>query len=74
MSEYTGGSTIFANYNFKDVTLNGLEVTAAILSTYIIRFNITDDLRTGTHNIKIIVKDKNGSQATKEFDKVSFAL
>ena len=74
MSEYTGGSTIFADYNFEGVTLNGLEVTAAILSTYIIRFNITDDLRTGTHTIRIIVKDKNGSQAVKEFEKVVFTL
>lgn len=74
MSEYTGGSTIFADYNFRGVTLNGLEVTAAILSTYIIRFNITDDLRKGTHTIKFIVKDPKGNQAVKEFNNVSFDL
>lgn len=65
MSDYTGGSTIFAPDNFKGVTLNGLEVTGAITSTYIMRFNITPDLRTGNHQLTITVKDKNG-QAVKK--------
>lgn len=65
MSEYTGGTTIFAPYNFKGVTLNGIEVTGAITNTYVMRFNITPDLKTGVHTLVITVLDKNG-QAVKQ--------
>lgn len=74
MSEYTGGLMLFADPYFTNVTLKGLEVTAAISSTYVMRFNITDDLREGLHNIILTIKDKKGNQAVKEFKNVTFAL
>ena len=60
MSDYTGGTTIYAPWNFEGVTLNGIEVTGAITNTYIMRFNITPDLKTGVHSLVITVYDKNG--------------
>jgi len=65
MSDYTGGTTIYAPWNFEGVTLNGIEVTGAITNTYIMRFNITPDLKTGVHTLVITVLDKNG-QAVKQ--------
>lgn len=65
MSDYTGGTKIFAPSNFKDVSLGEIEVTGAITSTYIVRFNITPDLHTGQHTLTITIKDKNG-QAVKQ--------
>lgn len=72
MSDYTGGLTLKTDPYFTNFKLDDIEVTGAILSTYILRFNITDDLRSGLHNIILTVKDKNGSMAKKEFKNVSF--
>ncbi len=74
MSEYTGGITLKTNPSFTNFKMDDLEVTAAIVSTYVLRFNITDDLRDGAHTIVIVVKDKNGSEAIKTFENVVFAL
>ncbi len=74
MSEYTGGITLFTNESFNEFKLDDIEVTAAIVSSYILRFNITDDLKTGNHDIIITVKDNKGNQATKEFKNVTFNL
>ena len=74
MSEYTDGITLFADSDFRNFTLNGLEVTSAIVSSYIIRFNITDDLKSGVHTIVLTIKDKKGNQAVKKFENVSFGF
>ena len=74
MSDYTGGITLFTDRYFTNFKLDDIEVTGAILSSYILRFNITDDLRSGSHTITITVKDKNGSMATKTFPNVVFSL
>lgn len=74
MSEYTGGATIFADSRFKKVTLNGLEVTAAITNTYIMRFNITEDLRKGTHTLVITVKDPSGNGQAVKMASIQFSL
>lgn len=72
MSDYTGGITLFTNPYFREFRLDNIEVTAAIVSTYILRFNITDELRNGLHTIEIIIKDSNNNQAKKKFENVSF--
>lgn len=74
MSEYTGGITLKTDPYFTSFKLDDIEVTGAILSSYILRFNITDELRNGKHTITITVKDKNGSEAVKTFKDVSFTL
>ena len=74
MSEYTGGVTIFADPYFKGVTLTGLEVTGAMSNSYVLRFNVTDDLRTGTHVLEITIKDAFGNMAKKRFENVTFEL
>ena len=74
MSEYTGGVTFFADSRFRNVTLNNLEVTDAMSNSYVLRFNITDDLRTGLHTIILTIKDAQGNMAQKVFENVSFQL
>jgi hypothetical protein len=74
MSQYTGGISLFTDRYFTNFKLDNIEVTAAIVSSYILRFNITDDLKDGLHNIIITIKDNNGNQAVKEFPNVSFSF
>jgi hypothetical protein len=74
MSEYTGGVTFLADSYFRNVTLNGLEVTDAMSNSYVLRFNITDDLRTGLHTIILTIKDAEGNMAKKVFENVSFSF
>lgn len=74
MSEYTGGASMFAKRDFSGVTLSSLEVTAAIQNSYVIRFNITDNLKSGNHNVTITIKDGKGNEAVKTFSNLTFAL
>lgn len=75
MSDYTGGEKIYAPYDFSGTTLNGLDVTAAIVNSFIIRFNLTSDLGTGLHTIKITILSADGSiRAEKIFTDVQFIL
>ena len=74
LSDYTGGTTIFTKRDFSDASLSKLPVTAAIQNSYVLRFNITPNLKTGTHNVVITIKDNNGNEATKEFTNVVFNL
>ena len=74
MSEYTGGITLQTDPYFTEFKLDDIEVTGAITGSYVLRFNVTKDLLTGTHTIVITIKDKNtGSEATKTFTDISFA-
>jgi alpha-acetolactate decarboxylase len=66
--------TIFADPYFRGVTLTGLEVTGAMSNSYVLRFNVTDDLRTGTHVLEITIKDAFGNMAKKRFENVTFEL
>ncbi len=64
MSDYTGGTTIFAPGNFSGVTLNSLPVTGAMQNSYILRFtNIEDKLDGKSHNVRITVLTPNKSVA-----------
>ena len=72
VSEYTGGTTIFASSNFSGVTLASLPVTGAMENSYIIRFTNVEEIFDGLpHTVKITVKSAgNGGEilADKEYE------
>jgi len=74
MSEYTGGTAILdAPSDFSGVTLDSLPVTGAITNSYIVRFNVTPDLLTGKHTVKITIISEDGAvKAEKVFEDVEF--
>lgn len=76
LSDYTGGTKIIdAPSNFEGVSLDSLPVTGAILNSYILRINVTPDLLTGTHTVKITILSEDGSvKAEKVFENVTFNI
>ncbi len=73
MSEYTGGETMFAPYDFAGVSLSTLTVTDAIRNSYNVKFHFTDDLKSGMHTVKITVVSSDKSvTAVREFTDVDF--
>lgn len=74
MSDYTGGETMFAPSDFSGVSLKTLMVTDALRNLYKVKFHFTDDLKSGTHNVKItILSPDNSVKAVREFTHVDFA-
>ena len=70
---YTGGTLIETTGDF-NITLDELPVTGAITNSYIIRFNVTPDLLSGTHTVKITIYDEKGNiQAERTWENVSFS-
>ena len=69
ISEYTGGTTMFASSSFTGVTLSSLPVTGAMQNSYIIRFTNIDDMLDGQpHKVHITIRSKDGSvQGDKTF-------
>lgn len=73
ISDYTGGTTIFAPSNFSGVTLESLPVTGAMENSYIIRFtNIVDLLDGKSHKVHITIRSKDGSVAADKTFYVTF--
>lgn len=73
LSEYTGGTTLYANSDFTGVSLEDLPVTGALTNSYIIKFLDTSDLEDGTHTIVVTIMSQDGSvQAEKTFENVTF--
>ncbi|MCH5303127.1 MAG: VWA domain-containing protein [Prevotella sp.] len=73
ISEYTGGTTIFAPYDFSGVTLEGLPVTGAMENSYIIRFtNIADKLDGKQHKVHITIRSKDGTVCADKIFYVTF--
>lgn len=73
-STYTGGTSMTVNSSFAGVTLDDLEVTGAITNSYIIRFNVTEDMLTGKHTVTIVIQSKDGKyQARITYKDVEFA-
>ena len=58
---YTGGTTIDTDASFAGVSLEDLPVTGAITNSYIIRLNITTDMLTGKHTVKIVILSTDGN-------------
>ena len=69
MSEYTGGSIMFTNNKFTDVSLNDLPVTGAMQNTYTLRIgNVEKYLDGKSHKLKITIKTPDGRlQGEREF-------
>lgn len=76
LSDYTGGTKIIdAPSSFEGVSLDSLPVTGAILNSYILRINITPDLLSGSHSVKITILSQDGSvKAEKTFENVVFNI
>ena len=56
MSEYTGGTVLYASSSFSGVSLNDLPVTGAMQHSYSIYFTIPESLKDGQyHSIKVTV-------------------
>ena len=68
-SDYTGGTTKFAPYDFSGVTLDDLPVTGALMNSYVISVtNVTSLFDGQTHIVKITILNADGSiRAEKEF-------
>lgn len=69
LSDYTGGTTIFAPWNFEGVTLDDLPVTGALQNSYYIRITNVENLFDGQpHTVKITILSPNGTiRAEREF-------
>ena len=73
-SIYTGGTSKTVDASFAGETLEGLEVTGAITNSYVIRFNMTEDMLTGKHTVTIVIQSKDGKyQARITYKDVEFA-
>ena len=56
MSEYTGGTVLFANEDFSGVSLNDLPVTGAMQHSYSLYFAIPETMKDGQyHSLKVTV-------------------
>lgn len=70
MSEYTGGTVIYTDPYFTEVTLEKLPVTDAMRNSYVIRITNIRDLMDGkTHTARITILSSDGSvRAERTFD------
>lgn len=61
ISEYTGGTILYASSDFSDVTLQNLPVTGAMQNSYVIRFTNIDELMDGEpHEVTITILSADG--------------
>lgn len=69
MSEYTGGTILYANSDFSGVSLDDLPVTGAMQHSYSIYFTIPDSMRNRVeHKMKVTLLSKDESvRAEREF-------
>lgn len=73
MSEYTGGSVLYATSDFSNVTLESLPVTGALHNSYSVSLYLTTDMETGTHTVKVTILSPDGAvKAVREFTDVTF--
>lgn len=72
-AKYTGGTWMDVPSTFQGVSLDDLKVTGAITNSYIIRMNVTTDMLTGKHTVRIVIKSENGDyQAEMIYTDVEF--
>ena len=74
LTEYTGGTSILdAPSDFSGVTLDALPVTGALTNSNNLKFHMTDDLKSGTHTVKITILSPDKSvKSVREFINVDF--
>lgn len=74
MSEYTGGTIIYCDPYFNNVTLTDLPVTGAMQNSYIIRFtNIANLMDGNTHDVKVTILTQDGKTMAEKTFSVTFA-
>ncbi|MDE5948993.1 MAG: VWA domain-containing protein [Prevotella sp.] len=74
MSEYTGGTIIYCDPYFSNVTLSNLPVTGAMQNSYIIRFTNVANLMDGnTHDVKVTILTPDGKTMAEKTFSVTFA-
>ena len=74
MSRYTGGTELYAPYNFNGVSLESLPVTGAMQNSYVIRFTNIEEFMDGQpHRIKITILSADGSIKAEKTYTVIFA-
>lgn len=72
ISDYTGGTYLFATSSFTGITLSSLPVTGAMQHSYVIKFTNIDELLDGNaHKVHITVKSEDGSTAA---DKIFYVI
>lgn len=75
ISEYTGGTTLFAPYDFEGVELTKLPVTGAMANSYVIRFtNIKEFMDGQAHRVKITIRSKDGKTYAEKIFYINFGL
>lgn len=73
MSEYTGGTTLYASSDFSGVSLDNLPVTGAMQNSYIIRFtNIKEYMDGQPHEVRITVLSEDGKVSAEKIFYVVF--
>lgn len=73
MADYTGGTKLFTDWNFKDVTLQSLPVTGAMQNSYIIRFtNVMEFMDGQPHTVHITIMTTDGSVAGELYFTIVF--
>ena len=75
LSDYTGGTTLYADSNFSNVSLDDLPVSGALLNSYIIRFTNVKGVFDGKpHRVKITVKSQspNGEILAEKVYEITF--
>ena len=73
LSDYTGGTTIFAPSDFKGVSLDDLPITGALQNSYYIRVTNVENLFDGQeHTVKITILSPNGTVRAEREYKVVF--
>lgn len=73
ISEYTGGTTLYAPSNFTGVTLESLPVTGAMTNSYVIRFtNVREFMDGNDHEVKITVLSADGNTRAERVFNMNF--
>lgn len=73
MSDYTGGTTLYASSSFTGVTLDDLPVTGAMQNSYVIYFtNIKEFMDGQVHQVKITVLSEDGTVRCEKIFNVIF--
>ena len=73
MADYTGGTKLFANYDFSGIKLSDLPVTGAMQNSYIIRFtNVAEFMDGNPHVVHITIMTPDGSVAGEVYLTVVF--
>lgn len=75
ISEYTGGTVLYALSSFSGVTLSSMPVTGAMQNSYVIRFTNVADLMDGrTHEVNITILSADGKTKAERTFYIVFGL